>query len=182
MEKLWDRIWKLKIKPKLKIFLWRSVHESFPVAGNLHKKGQRSIFVSACVIPLADSGFRGIAVDETGSICRNWVVFLHHSCDHSESLLLGVKHALWRAFLLDRKSISVKVDEKMAQDLQERRSLEGSCRTLFEDICSSKFIFSYVSFLFVAQEDWIDECACLALNVVESSSSHHWLDVCPTWS
>ncbi|CAA0825449.1 Unknown protein [Striga hermonthica] len=36
---MWKKTWAIKLKPKLKSFLWRCIHDSLPVAEKLHARG-----------------------------------------------------------------------------------------------------------------------------------------------
>ncbi|CAA0831098.1 Ribonuclease H-like superfamily protein [Striga hermonthica] len=111
LKKIWNSIWKIKIKPKLRIFLWRA----------------KDNFCQCMCPPYVGSGFGGIVVEESGVLCRGWEVFIDQSHDHAEALLLGIKHALWKAFLLSWKSIAVSIDdEDMAQALQAGNVFQGS--------------------------------------------------------
>ncbi|GER51708.1 RNA-directed DNA polymerase (reversetranscriptase)-related family protein [Striga asiatica] len=38
-KKMWTTTWNLQVKPKLKVFLWRCIHNSLPVAEKLNIKG-----------------------------------------------------------------------------------------------------------------------------------------------
>lgn len=82
LSKLWTTIWRLKIQPKFKVFIWRLVHKALPVANNLRKRG---IDVKLCC---QTCGFKN------ESICHTFLQCWWAKCLWEK---LGVMH-FWEKF------------------------------------------------------------------------------------